>query len=425
MGIMLPTMNMGQHTETTGSSCNLHVLHFRRLFSLISESFIYDPLLEMQRQGIRTSVVSLVRMHKVERPFPTDHLIYLPQFPVLDRFMARAFASQYQLSELDSILWPITRRLLRRKIARANPDVILAHFGPDGCFVLPVARELGIPLAVIFYGYDVSRLIQQAGDVWEEKYRVLFEGASLIIGISGYIVDKLNALGAPPAKTLKLPLGTDVERFQYRDPAADYNGGTVKCVHVGRLTAKKAPVVLVRAFARARQLVEEPGRLELTIIGAGELENACRDEIAARGLEDAIHMLGRIPHDEISARLAESHIYTQHCMTGRDGDTEGLGVSFIEASASGLPVVSTRHNGIPEVVLHNRTGLLSEEGDVEGMARNIAALAEDPARWSAFGREGRRHVEQTFALNKTVAQRIAALTELRGNRLAPQGCAPL
>jgi glycosyltransferase involved in cell wall biosynthesis len=98
--------------------------------------------------------------------------------------------------------------------------------------------------------------------------------------------------------------------------------------------------------------------------------------------------------------MATHHLYTQYCETTPSGETEGLGVSFIEASAAGLPIATTRHNGLPEVVIDGASGLLSEEGDVAGMARNIAALGSTPERWGAMGRAGRAHVEQMFVLDR-------------------------
>ncbi|HWF86468.1 MAG TPA: glycosyltransferase, partial [Vicinamibacterales bacterium] len=93
-------------------------------------------------------------------------------------------------------------------------------------------------------------------------------------------------------------------------------------------------------------------------------------------------------------------LYTQYCETTPSGETEGLGVSFIEASACGLPIVTTRHNGLPEVVLDGVSGLLSEEGDITAMAQNIATLARDSGRWTAMGRAGREHVVRSFSLDQ-------------------------
>lgn len=393
----------------TPSAPSLRVLNFRRIFSPLSESFIYDPIVEMRRRGVPTGVVCLVRMYEKERPFPTDHVMRASRRISSQGVLAQALSSRFGLSEADSFFWPLSRGLILNKVRRFRPDVIHAHFGPDGCLIRPIANELGIPLVVSFYGYDVSRLIKQAGARWRPRYRKLFADAHLLIGISRFICQQLIELGAPAEKVVLLHLGASMDRFAYRDPTADYHGGTVRCVHVGRLTPKKSPVLLVRAFARARELLGEHPQLQLDLVGDGELRIETELEIRRLGLSDQVRLLGALPHEKVAEVMRQAHIYTQHCVTAPDGDREGLGVSFVEASASGLPVVTTRHNGIPDVVLHNESGLLSEEGDVESMAVNLARIATQPERWREFGQRGREHVCSAFDLGLTVDRRLELL----------------
>ena len=385
----------------------MRVLHFRRIFSVRSESFIYDTIAEMGRQGVDSPVLSVIRTNAATRPGQCSSLVSLPEALWGDTPVKRLFAGQAGGREPDRVIWPAVRRLLRRRVETERPDVICAHFGPDGCLIAPVARKLGVPLAIGFYGYDVSRLLHQAGPAWTRQYRRLFESAALVYGISDHVVGKLLALGSDPTRTKRLPLGVDVDRFEYRDPAADYGGGPVEVVHVGRLTAKKGPVQLVRAVAEARRRGAD---LRLTVVGGGELMRETR--AAAAGLGEAVRVVGAVPHAEIAGILGRAHVYAQHCVTAPDGDMEGLGVSLIEASARGLPVVTTRHNGLPEVVLHGTTGLLSPEGDAEAMAANLAALAGEPARWTALGAAGRAHVEANYRLRDRVAALVDALRDI-------------
>ena len=131
---------------------------------------------------------------------------------------------------------------------------------------------------------------------------------------------------------------------------------------------------------------------------------------------------GSVDRDRVRTLLASHHLYTQYCETTPSGETEGLGVSFIEASAAGLPIATTRHNGLPEVVLDGISGLLSPEGDVSAMARNIAALATTPERWESMGRAGRDHVENTFALDRQAAMLLdhcKSIAQRRSKPLSP------
>src|SRR5690606_5060383 len=157
----------------------------------------------------------------------------------------------------------------------------------------------------------------------------------------------------------------------YRDPASEYSGRQLRCLHVGRLTHKKSPVRLIQAFAIARNKLLPDIDLHLSIAGDGPLRLEVEQAVSHKNLTGIVKLLGAIKHKEVLERLRQSHIYTQYCETAPDGDQEGQGITFAEASASGLPIITTRHNGIPDVVLDGKTGYLVEEGDVEGMAERI------------------------------------------------------
>jgi colanic acid/amylovoran biosynthesis glycosyltransferase len=405
---------MHEQSATSEDGCRgLRVMHFRRVFPVLSESFIYDPMVRMGRRGLDATMLSVVQLPRRIKGVKPRKLVWLPPWLHVPKMLDRLGGKRFQQSELDFWLAPLLNVGLRWQIQRHRPDIIMAHFGPDGCLVLPAARQAGVPLAVGFYGYDVTKLIHTQGERWRRKYRFLFRYADVLIAISTHIADRLIELGADPRKVVKVHLGADMTRFTYRDPAATYDGGTVRCVHVGRLTPKKSPLRLLEAFARAARmlpaLADGKPPLHLTIVGDGELFAACHERIDELNLRRQVTMAGALRHERVSEILARSHLYTQHCVTTPDGDTEGLGLSFVEASASGLPVVSTIHNGIPEVVLHERTGLLGPEGDVDAMASHIAHLAQRPDLWTAMGRAGRDHVEQHFTLDHAIDRQMSVL----------------
>lgn len=264
-------------------------------------------------------------------------------------------------------------------------------------------------MAAAFYGYDVSRLPHADPALWQAVYARMWPDTDRVLGISNHVLGKLRALGCPEEKLALWRIGVDIHRFPYRDPAEGWIGPRVDCLHVGRLTAKKAPVTLVRSFAMARERLAPQIDLRLTIAGDGELAAPTRAEVERLRLGHCVRMLGAVPSTEVPKLLHDAHVYVQHCRTAPNGDMEGLGLSFVEAAATGLPIVSTLHNGIPDAVLHGRSGLLSPEGDEEAMARNLAAVAADPGLWSEMGRQGRLHVESEFSLESTVCGLVAQL----------------
>ena len=153
----------------------------------------------------------------------------------------------------------------------------------------------------------------------------------------------------------------------------------------------------------------------LTIIGDGPLRADVAQIVKDLDLSNKVRLLGRQPHELVLQEIQRAHIYVQHSVTAPDGDEEGLPVSITEALAAGLPVVSTIHSGIPEVVRHGENGYLVNEGDIEMMATFMSKLADNPAKWPEFGQNGRQLLESEFSM--PVVQR-----QLRSLLIQAAGC---
>jgi colanic acid/amylovoran biosynthesis glycosyltransferase len=375
----------------------MKIAHFRRAFGAASETFISDPIRELVSRGIDNRVYALLSLDPAS---PVAHTAMAkPKADGGSAIEKRSRKLPAVFSKLDILGWPIARRWLQSQLQADPPDVLVSHFGPDGCLAAPVARRLGIPHIVFFYGYDVNVTAASPWNAWAYLYPKLFASAESICTTSEYLATRVEALGAPAEKLEVIHVGIDLSFFAWADPATRFDGRTIRLLHVGRLTAKKSPLQLLRAVQGAMR-INPALDFELTIAGDGELAEASRALAAELGLTDRVTFTGAVTRDRVRALLGAHHLYTQYCETTPSGETEGLGVSFIEASAAGLPIATTRHNGLPEVVLDRVSGLLSEEGDVTAMAHNIAELASSPQRWAEMGRAGRKHVEATFALDR-------------------------
>jgi glycosyltransferase involved in cell wall biosynthesis len=274
--------------------------------------------------------------------------------------------------------------------ARFEPQAVLAEYGPTGCLLMNICSEVGVPLYVHFHGYDASRLLQNWQ--WVLRYRLLFKIAKGIISPSRFLADKLFGIGCPEEKIYVSPCGIETQQYKISQRIP------FRLLAVGRLVEKKAPHITIAAFGRIAKRYPEA---TLDIIGDGPLARRCHNLIADLGLSDRVRMHGAQDVDFVVRLMEEAYLFVQHSVTARDGDTEGLGISILEAMASEVPVVATRHNGFVETVVEGVTGLLVNEHDVEGMAAAITKLLNNPYQAACMGAAGRKRVLENFTLEQT------------------------
>jgi colanic acid/amylovoran biosynthesis glycosyltransferase len=272
-------------------------------------------------------------------------------------------------------------RLARLSGVKKRYDILHAHFGPVGNSYRFATRLWRAPLVVSFHGYDVSSTPRQSGP---RVYARLFADAAAVTANSNFMGDRLAALGCPPAKIVKLPYGLDLARFAVANRQRRA-GDPVQLLTVGRLVEKKGIVHSIRAVASARAV--HPG-VRYDIVGEGPLRAKLQALITDLGQQDAITLLGARDADTLRTMLARAHIFVLASVTGADGDEEGTPVSLLEAQASGVPVLATRHAGIPEIVRDGETGFLVAEGDPEALACRLIRLIENPSLCVEMGRQG-------------------------------------
>lgn len=287
-------------------------------------------------------------------------------------------------------------RAMQRYLKKQRIEAVLAEFGPVAVKVMEACHREGIPLIAHFHGYDASQ--HYALNVFREAYHRLFEVASALVVVSHDMVTQLENLGAPREKIHYNPCSVDVNAFYGANPAE----APPTFLATGRFVHKKAPHFTLLAFA---QVVAECPEARLIIVGDGILKPVCLDLARSLGMEDAVEFIGFLPHTAIASLMRSVRGFVQHSITAHDGNTEGTPVAVMEAAASGLPIVSTFHAGIKEVVQHGTTGFLVEEGAVDAMAGHLLTLARHPEVAQRMGAAGRAFIqdspfERTGALNK-------------------------
>jgi glycosyltransferase involved in cell wall biosynthesis len=261
---------------------------------------------------------------------------------------------------------------------------------------------LGLTRVAHAHGYDVSSRLRD--EHWRAAYRD-YRDVDAVVAPSQHSRARLLDIGLSPDLVRVVPCGVDVPTATTRPARAG-----VDVLAAGRLVAKKNPLATIEACDRAARAGAD---IALTVIGDGPLMPAVRQ--AAGRAAVPVQLLGARPASEVLAAMASADVFCQHSVVDpRTGDEEGLPVAILEAMAHALPVVSTRHAGIPDAVIDGETGLLVDEGDVDAMAAGLVALARDPALRRRLGAAGRARVQARF----TWARERDALRRL----LAVDGC---
>jgi colanic acid/amylovoran biosynthesis glycosyltransferase len=294
-------------------------------------------------------------------------------------------------------------------------DVIHAHFGPNGvkAAAMRSARLLRGELVVTFHGYDLSRHLRDAGGA---GYARLFREAALCLPVTHRWAQRLVELGCPADRIRVHRMGIDSARFSFAERAA-VAGRPVELITVARLVEKKGIAYALRALA----LLAREGDFRYTIIGDGPERQRLSGLIDELGIGARVRMLGARGHADVLAHLRAADIAIMPSHTAADGDEEGLPVALMEAMATGLPVISTYHSGIPELVTDGVEGFLVDERDGAALSRRIALLAGDPALRAAMGRAARLRVEHQHDQRRLDEELLACYRSVSSRRAPARG----
>ncbi len=402
---------MSQGVELGGAR-KLRIAMVVGVFPKLSETFVLEQIVGLLEAGHDVRIFALNAPHEVLRHEVVDRwkllerTTYVPRGKGAFAFLgALRHFPEYQLQTFE-----LTRALAARRALgpQGNFDAVLCHFG----FIGEEARKLrrvGFfegPLAVIFHAADVTRWLREQGD---DAYTALFAEAALLLPISRHWRRKLERLGAEPTRMQVLHMGVDLRGLPYRARSLK-EGETLRILSVARLMEKKGIRYAIEALALARERLGRP--FEYHIAGDGLLRAELEELVRARGLSKEVVFDGWQTAEQVSALLDRAHVLLAPSVTAKDGDMEGIPVALMEAMARGLPVLTTEHSGIPELVKNGETGLTVPERDAEALARALEKLVAERDAWPTLTENARRMVEAEFDSAKLVSELEALLRRL-------------
>lgn len=383
-------------------------------FPNLSETFILNQIVGLMQEGHEVHIYASfptkgTKIHgEVAKYNLLEHTYYFPNIP--RNYLVRFFKGiQILLTH-----FPQNPRLLLRSLniykygkkvfslrllystlpflkTKPRYDVIHCHFGTNGLKGMEL-REIGAiqgKLCTTFHGLDISGNLQLYG---EGLYEKLFEQGDLFLPISNFFKERLIKLGCEPKKITVHRMGIDLQKFTYRHRTPPTKE-QIQIVTIGRFVEKKGLEYGIRAIAQLKSIYPN---IEYKILGDGNLRESLEALIQDFGLEKNVKLLGWKQSDEIVEILNQSHILLTPSVTAQNGDQEGIPVVLMEAMAMGLPVISTEHSGIPELVEEGVSGFLVPERDSDALAQKIQAIIEHPELYLKFAAEGRLKVEKFY-----------------------------
>jgi colanic acid/amylovoran biosynthesis glycosyltransferase len=294
-------------------------------------------------------------------------------------------------------------------------DVCYCAFGMDAPHALRL-RGVGAlegAMVVAFRGADTTKYVARRGP---RVYARTFREARLLLPVCDFLARRLVALGAPAERVIVHRTGIDLRRWPFRErrPAEQ---GPLRLVSVGRLVEKKGIAHVLRAV---RILKDRGVAAEYRVFGDGPLRDRLVALAGELGIADRVRFEGRRNQEAVREGLDQSDVLVAPSVTAADGDEEGIPNVLKEAMASGMPVVATRHAGIPELVDDGVSGWLVAERNDAALAEALTRLAATPERWPAMGRAGRTKVEREYDIHRLNDRLVAMLETLTHPEARPR-----
>ncbi|MCT9930120.1 glycosyltransferase family 4 protein [Planotetraspora sp. A-T 1434] len=339
---------------------------------------------------------------------PESVTVYAPRWEGCESFDVR---QPYEVVRHPGTLMLPTRRVARTAavLARDCDTVVFGAAAPLG-LLAPAVRAAGPSRVVMLtHGHEASwaRLPLARG-----LLRRIGEGADVVTYLGGYTRRRLAPV-IPESKLVRLAPGVDTSVFHPGAGGDDVRKslgleGRPVVVCVSRLVLRKGQDMLVRAWPGVLRHVPDAA---LLLVGGGPSRQALQRAAARHGVKESVVFTGSVPWTALPAYYDAGDVFAMPCRTRLAGlDVEGLGIVYLEASATGLPVVAGSSGGAPDAVRHGETGLVVDGTSPAGIARALVELLADPARARAMGERGRAWIEEEWGWDRVAARFARLLT---------------
>ena len=384
----------------------------------LSETFIAQELLELERAGLSLRLVSLRHpTDKARHPIHSEikaEVSYLPEYlhqepwRVLKGWWSSRKRKGYRAA-LRAFLSDLRRDFTRNRLRRFGQALVMANELPEDTNWL-YAHFIHTPGSVTFYTHIMTGIpwscSAHAKDIWTSPDWELTEkldNAAWTVTCTKTGFEHLNSLCSRKNGVHLVHHGVDLSRFANEERSQSTRDGSdpndpVRIFTVGRAVAKKGLDVLIDALAQL------PSDLNWTWthIGGGVLSDQLSDHIQRLGLSDRAKMLGSKPQQFVLQTYRDSDLFVLPCRVAEDGDRDGLPNVLVEAQSQALACISSPISGIVELIEDQENGLLIPPDDANALAQAIETLARDPQLRKRMGEAGAKKVTADFDHRKEI-----------------------
>lgn len=344
--------------------------------------------------GRKEKIYLPTAMHLNLRVDPTQYIPQIREVPGYDYIhLVRQPKYMTDLSLLNKKVHYLNEIFSPKDYVKKNKISLLhAHHGQLGILLLPFKEQTQLPLATSIRGRDATLANQPVG--YLENMKMLFEQGEHFYPVCNYLAESIHAWGCPSEKIKVLYGGVDLSQYQYRAPSIN---GSFNILSVGRLVEKKGHHILMKSFKKIKGKFP---KATLTIIGSGELQKHLTSLASQLNLGNSFRLLNHLPKDEVRKHMMNADLFCAASLKAANGDLEGIPNTLKEAMALGVPVVSTNHAGIPELITHSKEGILVRENNVAELAEALDYFFTKRTLWQKYSLAARKKVEQSFDAKK-------------------------
>lgn len=383
---------------------NLTAFHYYPFWLPVTQNWMYT-LIKQQAAYITPRIVC-------EKIVDTNFI--LPDSIELEKISALRYRFESGLRNFRLIK---ALPLLDKCIAEHRPALVHSHFGNYSWMLYKILKKYHIPQFVSFYGADASELPAK-NPKWNQRYEELFAACKCVFVEGSAMASKIHKLGCPTEKIVIQKIGVDPDAIEY-NPRVWKPGQPLHILIASSFRPKKGIPVALKALSYLQK--ETPITLELIGDANNDVEAQMEKKeilslLESTGLKSKTTLHGYVPLSQIAEVAKTCHLFVHPSMKAKNGDDEGGSpVIITEMAASGIPVVSTLHCDIPEVIINNKTGFLARENDVDDLLVQIRKWIALKGDWNNMLAAGRNHVEQEYNLDVQVKKMIGHYSHYCGN----------